>query len=135
MPLQLARLVESDKGLGEKWLTGVVSLDVAQASFSIQRSLIYRPVWSKTSRPVSRAGRSKRPSRQPRHLVMAMPAGVAQGGLISHVLCSLYVNDMPSPSQHAELVRLRGRHGHHSQVPQPVLLFSYVRAFFSELER
>ena len=32
-----------------------------------------------------------------------MRAGVAQGGLISPVLFSLYVNDMLSPSHHVEL--------------------------------
>jgi retron-type reverse transcriptase len=32
-----------------------------------------------------------------------MRAGVAQGGLISPVLFSLYVNDMTSPSHHVEL--------------------------------
>jgi hypothetical protein len=40
MPLQLVRLVESDKGLGDKWLPGAVFLDVARqfgskANFSI----------------------------------------------------------------------------------------------------
>ena len=33
-----------------------------------------------------------------------MRAGVAHGGLISPVLLSLYVNDMPSPSYHVDLV-------------------------------
>jgi len=32
-----------------------------------------------------------------------MRAGVAKGGLISPVLFSLYVKDMPSPSHHVEL--------------------------------
>ena len=32
-----------------------------------------------------------------------MWAGVAQGGLVSPVLFSLYVNDMPVPSRHVEL--------------------------------
>jgi hypothetical protein len=32
-----------------------------------------------------------------------MRAGVAQDALISSVLFSLYVNDMPSPSHHVEL--------------------------------
>jgi hypothetical protein len=32
-----------------------------------------------------------------------MRAGVAQGGMISSVLFSLYVNDMPSPSHHVDL--------------------------------
>jgi hypothetical protein len=30
-------------------------------------------------------------------------AGVAQGGLVSPVLFSLYVNDMPTPSRHVQL--------------------------------
>jgi hypothetical protein len=32
-----------------------------------------------------------------------MRAGVVQGGLVSPVLSSLYVNDMPTPSRHFEL--------------------------------
>jgi hypothetical protein len=32
-----------------------------------------------------------------------MRAGVAQSGLISPVLFSLYVNDIPTPSRHVEL--------------------------------
>jgi hypothetical protein len=32
-----------------------------------------------------------------------MRAGVAQGGIISSVLFSQYVNDMPSPFHHVEL--------------------------------
>jgi len=34
-----------------------------------------------------------------------MWAGVAQGGLISPVLFSLYVNDVPTPSDHIELTK------------------------------
>jgi len=45
-----------------------------------------------------------------------MRAGVAQGGIISPVLFSLYVDDMPSPSRQDELA-LCGRYGHHSHVP------------------
>jgi len=37
MPLQLARLVESDKELGEKWLTGAAFLFVAQAFDTLDR--------------------------------------------------------------------------------------------------
>jgi hypothetical protein len=32
-----------------------------------------------------------------------MRTGVAQGGLVSSVLFSLYVNDIPTPSRHAQL--------------------------------
>jgi hypothetical protein len=45
-------------------------------------------------------------------------AGGAQDELISLVILSLYVNDMPSPSHYAELSLLCGRHGHHSHIPQ-----------------
>jgi len=43
-----------------------------------------------------------------------MLAGVAQCGLISPVLFSLYVNEMPSPSRHVELAF----YCHHSHVQQ-----------------
>jgi len=32
-----------------------------------------------------------------------MQAGVAPDGIIYPVLCSLYVNDMPTPSRHVDL--------------------------------
>jgi hypothetical protein len=34
-----------------------------------------------------------------------MRAGVVQGGLVSPVLFSLYVNDIPTPSRHVELAQ------------------------------
>jgi hypothetical protein len=45
-----------------------------------------------------------------------MREGVVQGGLISPVLFSLYVNDMPNSSH--QVSPLCGRHGHHSHVPK-----------------
>ena len=33
----------------------------------------------------------------------SMQAGVSQGGIISPLLFSLYVNDMPAPSRHVEV--------------------------------
>jgi hypothetical protein len=82
MPLQLACLVESDKGLGEKWLTGAVFLYVAQAFHTLDRRSPFQSNDSKFTvvpgkkQPVlCRAGHSKRPSRQLRHLVMACRLG------------------------------------------------------------
>ena len=45
-----------------------------------------------------------------------MWVGGAQGGLISPVLFSLYVNDIPPPIAPRRASHLRGRHGHHSHV-------------------
>ena len=112
MPLQLARLVESDKGLGENWLTGAVFLDVAQAlDIWIEGLLFILTILNLPSYPVRNIpsclqGRtfeaSFQTSTSSHH---GMLVAVAQGGFISHVLRSLYVN-MLSPSHHVELVSL-----------------------------
>ena len=60
-----------------------------------------------------------------------MKAGLAQGELVSPVLFSLYVNDMPVPSRHVELdytaIIATSR--------KPALLVSYLEAYLSVLER
>ena len=60
-----------------------------------------------------------------------MKAGLAQGELVSPVLFSLYVNDMPVPSRHVELdytaIIATSR--------KPALLVSYLEAYLSELEQ
>ena len=60
-----------------------------------------------------------------------MQAGLAQGGLVSPVWFSLYVNDMPVPSRHVELdytaIIATSR--------KPALLVSYLEACLSVLER
>jgi hypothetical protein len=55
-----------------------------------------------------------------------MRAGVAQGGLISHVLFSLYVNDMPSPSHHVELALYVDDTAILAMSHKPTLLISYL---------
>ena len=47
-----------------------------------------------------------------------MRAGVVHGGLISPVLFSLYVNDMPPTLAPGRVSPLCGRRGHHSHVAQ-----------------
>jgi hypothetical protein len=110
--LQLARLVERVfRNFGEKRLTGAVFLDVAKSFDTVWvAGLLYKLTnlhfLSYLVKVISSYlnGRTFEASFQTaisstRH----MRAGVAQGGIISPVLLSLYVNDMPSPSRHVEL--------------------------------
>jgi hypothetical protein len=54
-----------------------------------------------------------------------MRAGVAQGGLVSPILFSLYVNDIPTPSRHVELAQY---------AEDPPLLVGYLQAYLGRLE-
>ena len=62
-------------------------------------------------------------------------AGVAQGGLISPALFSLYVNDMPKPSHHVELALYADDTAIIATSRTPVLLASYLQTYLSHLER
>jgi hypothetical protein len=64
-----------------------------------------------------------------------MRAGVAQGGLISAVLFSLYVNDMPSPSHHLELALYADDTAIIATSRKPTLLVSYLESYQNELHR
>jgi len=55
-----------------------------------------------------------------------MRVGVVQGGLISPVLFSLYVNDMLSPSHHVELVLYAEDTSIIATSLKPTLLVSYL---------
>jgi len=55
-----------------------------------------------------------------------MKAGLAQGGLISLVLFSLYVNDMPLPSHHVELPLSADDTAIIATSHKPTLLVSYL---------
>jgi hypothetical protein len=64
-----------------------------------------------------------------------MKAGVAQGGLISPVLFSLYVNDMPSPSHHVELDLYADNTVIIATSRKPRLLVSYLESYLNDLQR
>ena len=64
-----------------------------------------------------------------------MRAGVAQGGLISPVLFSLYVNDMPSPSHHVELALYADDTAVIATSRKPTLLVSYLESYLNDLQR
>ena len=57
-----------------------------------------------------------------------MRAGVAQGGLMSPVLFSLYVNDMPDPSSHVNMALYADNTAIIDTTRSPALLVSYLEA-------
>jgi hypothetical protein len=63
-----------------------------------------------------------------------MQAGVAQGGLISPVLFSLYMNDIPTPSCHVELAQYADDMALVATSRSPSLLVGYLEACLSRLE-
>jgi hypothetical protein len=57
-----------------------------------------------------------------------MRAGVAQSGLISPVLFSLYVNDMPSPLHHVQLALHADDTANIAMTRKSMLLVSYLES-------
>ena len=64
-----------------------------------------------------------------------MRAGVAQVGLSSPVVFSLYVKDMPVPSSHVELAMYADDSAIIATSRSPALLVSYLEAYLGDLER
>jgi retron-type reverse transcriptase len=102
--LQLAHLVDRiTRYFGEKRLTGAVFLDVAKAFDTVWiDGLLYKLTLLKlpsyilyTISSYLRGRKFEAFYQTATSSRRSMRAGVAQGGLISHVLFSLYVNDMP----------------------------------------
>ena len=63
-----------------------------------------------------------------------MQAGVTQGGIISHVLFTLSVNDMPIPYRHVELALYADDMAVIATSRKPALLVSYLEAYLADLE-
>jgi hypothetical protein len=64
-----------------------------------------------------------------------MRAEVAQGGLISPPLFSLYVNDIPSPSQHVDLALYADDTVIIATSRKPTLLVGYLESNLNDLQR
>ena len=64
-----------------------------------------------------------------------MRAGVVQGVLISPVLFSLYVNDMPPHSHHVELALYAVDTAIIATSRKPTLLVSYLECYLNHLQR
>jgi retron-type reverse transcriptase len=141
--LQLARLVERiTRKFGEKRLRGAIFLDVAKAFDTVWiDGLLYKltlnfPSYivhtissylrSRTFEACFQTATSSRRS---------MRAGVAQGGFISPVLFSLYVNDMPSPSHHIEIALYADDTAIIATSRKPTLLVSYLESYLNDLQR
>jgi len=129
--LQLARLVERvSRKFGEKRITGAVFLDLAKAFDTVWvPGLLYKLTNVNLSSYLVKVsssylnGRTFEASFQTATSTSRrVRAGVAQGGIISPVLFSLYVNDMPSPSRHVELALYADGTANIATSLQPTLL-------------
>jgi retron-type reverse transcriptase len=135
--LQLARLVERiTRNFGEKRLTGAIFLDVAKAFDTVWiDGLLYKlthlnfPSYTVHTISSYLRGRTFEESFQTATSSRrSVRAGVAQGGLISPVLFSLYVNDMASPSHHVELALYADDTAVIATSRKPTLLVSYLES-------
>jgi hypothetical protein len=142
--LQLASLVQRvTTNFGEKRFTGTVFLDVAKAFDTVWvDGLVYRltvlnfPSYLVRIITSYLRGRTFEASFQTAASTrLGMRAGVAQGGLISPVLFSLYVNDMHIPSRHVELALYADDTAIIDTFRKPKLLVSYLESYLSHLER
>jgi hypothetical protein len=106
--LQLPRLVERvTRNFGEKRLTGAIFLDVAKAFDTVWVECLHFKLTAVNSPSYLVKVSSYLHNRMFEATFLTatstrrhMHAGLAQGGLVSPVLFSLYVNDMPVPSRH-----------------------------------
>jgi hypothetical protein len=132
--LQLARLVERDnRNFDERRLTGAVFLDVVKPLTLVWvEGLVYKLILNFPSylvkilssylhhRTFQSSFKSATSTRR------TMRAGVAQNELVSPVLFSLYVNDMPSPSRHVELALYADDTALIATSHSPLLLVMYL---------
>jgi hypothetical protein len=141
--LQLARLVERiTRNFGEKRLTGAVFLDVAKAFDAVwidgllyKLTLLNFPHYIVHKISSYLRGRTFEASFQTATSSRrGMRAGVAQGGFISPVLFSLYV-DMPPPSHHVELALYADDTAIIGTSHKPTLLVSYLKSCINDLQR
>ena len=141
--LQLARLVERiTRNFGEKRLTSAVFFDLAKAFNTVWiDGLLYKLTLNVPSYIVHTISSYLRDRTFEESLQTAtssrwgMWSGVAQGGLISPVLFSLYVNDMPSPSHHVELALYADDTAVIAMSRKPTLVVSYLESSLSYLQR
>ena len=135
MSLQLARLVARiTRNFGEKRIRGAFFLDVAKAFNTVwidgrlyKLTLLNFPSYLVHTISSYLRGRTFEASLKTATLSRrGMWVGVVQGGLISPVLFSLYVNDMPQTSHHVELAFYADNTAAIATSRKPTLLVSYL---------
>ena len=140
--LELARFVKRiTRNVGDKRLKGAVSLYVAKAYDTVWIDGLYKlTLLNFPSYIVHTSSYLRGRTFEASFLTVTssrrgMQAGVAQGGLISPVLFSLYINDMPSPSHHVELAIYAGNAVIITTSSKPTLLVRYLESSLNENQR
>jgi retron-type reverse transcriptase len=140
--LQLAYIIKKvSRNFDVKKLTDAFFLDVAKA-FDIVwvNGLLYKLIifnlFLYLDKTISSYlhGRFKVSFQTATSTCRCMQAGVAQGGIISSILFSLYVH-MPLSSRHVNLVLYMDDMCITTASHQPVLLVKYQETYLSDLER
>jgi len=138
--LQLACLIERiTRNFGEKRLTGAVFLDVAKAFNTVwidgllhRLMLLNFPSYIVPSISSYLRDHTFKVSFQTATSShRSMWAGVAQGELISPVLFSFYVNDMPLPSHHIKLALYADDMAIIAMSRKPTLLVIYLESYLN----
>jgi hypothetical protein len=142
--LQLARPVERvNRNFDERRLTGAVFLDVAKAFDTVWvKGLLYKitvlnfPSYlAKTISSYFDCRTFQTSFESATSTCRGMRAGVVQGGLVSPVLFSLYVNDISTPSRHVELAQYADDTALVATSRSPSLLVGYLEVYLDRLER
>jgi hypothetical protein len=141
--LQLARLVERvTRNFGEKRLRGATFLDVAKAFDTVRvdgllfkltalnfPSYLVKIVSSYLHNRAFEAAFLTATSTR-----FCIRAGLGQGGLVSPVLFSLYVNELPVSSHHVQLVLYADDTAIIATSRKSTLLIKYLETYLSDLE-
>jgi hypothetical protein len=131
------------RNFGEKRLTGAIFLDVAKAFDTVWAvgllfkltvlnfpSYLVKIISSYLHNRTFEASFQRATSTR-----CCMRAGVARGELVSPVLFSLYVNDMPVPFRHVKLALYADDKTIIATSRKPALLIKYLETYLSDLER
>jgi hypothetical protein len=142
--LQVARFVERvNRNFGKRRLSGAVFLDVAKDLDTVWvKGLLYKLIVLNFPSFVVKTISSYLDCRTFQTSFQSatstrrgMRAGVAQGRLVSPVLFSMYVNDIPTPSRHVELAQYADDTALVATSRSPSLLVGYLEDYLGRLER